>query len=287
MVFALTRFSTSTIRRYYERHTRTFVTFGHGGQLGAMHRAVLAPGVTTRAAALRYVEDMIINVARPLHGGSHPLRIVDLGCGVGGSLCYIAQHLPIVGVGITVSPTQARLAQKRVAAAGVSARVSIVLGDYADLTEFGVADVAFAIESFVHAVDARRFFAQCGRLVREGGVLVICDDFRRGASDGRAAAVIKQFRDGWHINTLLEPAELRSLATSAGFAHESTIDLTPYVDIGRRRDRVLDTLLTPFAGLPWRWSRLDPWLGGSALQTCLRQGWIGYDLVIFRRRADG
>ena len=47
---------------------------------------------------------------------------------------------------------------------------------------------------------------------------------------------------------------------------------------------VVGALVAPLSRLPWQWDRLGPWQGGSALQTCLRRGWVGYDFVVFRRR---
>lgn len=281
------RFGTDLVRRYYEQHTRTFVAFGQGGSLGAMHRAVVAPGVTTRAEAFRYVEDLIVAVARRLSSSSSPAHLIDLGCGVGGSLCYLAERLPIVGTGITLSPTQARLASERIAAAGLADRLNIIAGDFIEVPEeISTADLVFAIESFVHAPDAARFFARCRRLLRPDGALVICDDFGRGARSAEAKDAIDRFCRGWHVNTLLEPGELQALARAEGFRHEATTDLTPHLEIGRPRDRVVDLLAGPVERLPWRWARLDPWLGGSALQTCLRNGWLGYDFVVFRSPSD-
>ena len=279
----MTRFGTDLIRRYYERHTRTFVTFGQGGSLGAMHRAVVGPGVTTRADAFRYVEERIVALVERLPTRGKRPHVIDLGCGVGGSLGYIAGRLPVTATGVTLSPTQALLARQRIADAGLGDRVRIITGDFAQLPDdVAPADVAFAIESFVHAPDAGRFFAQCRRLVRPCGALVICDDFRRPADGAEAAGAIERFCRGWHINTLLAPADLQALAAMGGFEHESTTDLSPYLELGRLRDRIVDVLAGPIERLPWRWSRLDPWLGGGALQTCLRNGWLGYDLVVFR-----
>lgn len=278
------RFSIDRIRRYYERHTRTFVTYGEGGTHGAMHRAVLAPGVRTKAAAFRYIEERIIEVARPLSSRNRALQVIDLGCGVGASLCYIAQRLAIEGVGVTVSPTQAALAGRRIATAGLSRQVTVVAGDYTELPQTrDTADVVYAIESFVHAMDPACFLRHCARLLRPGGALIICDDFRRDSTAPESRGAIERFRRGWHVNTLLRAADLQAMAAEAGLRHDSTSDLSPYLDIGRPRDRIVDALAKPLERLPWRWDRLDPWLGGSALQQCLREGWVGYDFAVFRR----
>ncbi|MCC7179647.1 MAG: class I SAM-dependent methyltransferase [Acidobacteria bacterium] len=308
------RFDASDIRRYYDRQTAGFVALGQGGGEGAIHRAVWGPGVTTRDQAFHYVEDRIAEMLAggpavgngPASGGPSVglrwdvpslerrgfspgvpfpvLHVVDLGCGVGGSLCYLASRLPIRGTGITLSPVQARLARDRVSALGLADRVTCIEGDYTRLPEgLAPADLAFAIESFVHGPSPERFFAECARLVKPGGLLVICDDIRRPTDDPRATPALEQFMRGWHVNTLLTADELRDLAGTAGFAHERTTELTPWLELGRPRDRVIAAFVALFGWLPLSRTRVSHVVGGSALQTCLRRGWIGYDLAVFRR----
>jgi hypothetical protein len=74
------------------------------------------------------------------------------------------------------------------------------------------------------------------------------------------------------------------LAEAAGFDHVSTVDLTPHLDGGRPRDRLIAACVAVFGWLPLDGTRFGHLLGGSALQTCLSRGWIGYDLALFRRR---
>lgn len=278
------RFDAARIRRYYDRHTSAFVAFGEGGDVGAIHRAVWGPGVVDRRQAFRYVEDRIAEVVRRQQASAERRHLVDLGCGVGASLCYLAGQLPIRGTGITLSPAQATLARRRIESAGLSSRVMCLEGDYSDLPrDLAQADLAFAIESFVHAPDPVRFFEQCANLVRSGGALVICDDFRRPTVSAGAEAAIERFCRGWHINALLTSEELVATASAAGFAHESTQDLSPYLELRRPRDRAIAALVTLVSWLPWRSTRLDPLLGGTALQACLANGWVGYAMTVFRR----
>lgn len=284
----MTRFDTAEVRRYYDRHTAAFIAVGQAGSHGAIHRAVWGPGVATRQQAFRYVEDQVAELIRhlgPAFGASH---IVDLGCGVGSSLCYLASQLPISGTGITLSEVQGRLAADRISQAGCADRVRCVVGDYCALPAgIARADLAVAIESFVHGSDPGRFFAQCRDLVRAGGLLVICDDFRRPASEAAAGAAaertLERFRGGWRVNTLLSAGELRTLARKAGFEHQQTIDLTAFVEIRRMRDRMVNGLLSLLGWLPLENTRLGYLVGGSALQHAIAQGWIGYDLAVFRR----
>ena len=277
------RFDPGDVRDYYDRHTAAFVSRGQGG--GAIHRAVWGPGVGGRTAAFHYVEDRIAELMQPmLAEHERLLHIVDLGCGVAGSACYLAERLPVRVTGITLSPVQAQLAQTRIQEAGVSDRVACLVGDYNHLPpEVGTADLAYAIESFVHGPDPELFLAQCRRLLRPGGMLVICDDVRRPTGDPRAEAAIERFCRGWHVNALLDRAALQALAASHGFAHDTTVDLSAYLELGRIRDRVMNVLLPLLNLLPQIASRFDYVSGGSALQECLRQGWVGYEMATFRR----
>ena len=223
-------------------------------------------------------------VAPSRGAGKRTLRVLDLGCGVGSSLCYLAEHTLIQGTGVTLSPVQARLAQQRVHDLGMTDRIRCVEADYCDLPDdVGVVDLAYAIESFVHGPDPNRFFAECSRRVRPRGLLVICDDFRRTTTDPAAPATVERFRRGWHINTLVERGELRAVAASAGFEHELTVDLTSYLEL----DRVIAALVALAGWLPAVERRYDHLIGGSALQKCLSMGWIGYDLAIFRHAETG
>jgi SAM-dependent methyltransferase len=178
---------------------------------------------------------------------------------------------------------QARLAADRAREAGLSERVVCIEASYDDLPPtIPPADLAYAIESFAHAPAPERFFAECGRLVKPGGALVICDDFKRAVVGRRAERTIARFTRGWHLNSLLQPDHVRELASAAGFALESRTDLSPYLERPSFRDRVVDASL---GWLPLDRTPLGPVLGGTALLTCVANGWTGYELMVFRRGA--
>jgi SAM-dependent methyltransferase len=281
----LPHFTPAEIRRYYNRHTAAFVALGEGGS--AIHRAVWGPGVRNSGEAFRYVEDQIAARIQQQQLEIEAPHIVDLGCGVGASLCYLARRLPAIrGTGITLSPVQARLAEDAIERAGLSNRVVCLEGDYCELPPgLQPADVAYAIESFVHGPDPSRFFEQCRQAVRPSGLLIICDDFKRPGTDRAALSTIEQFKRGWQINALIERGELQALAGRAGFTHEWTADLSPYLKLRRPRDRAINLLIALAGWVPGQWPRLEHLEGGSALQVCLARGWIGYDLAVFRRSA--
>jgi hypothetical protein len=103
------------------------------------------------------------------------------------------------------------------------------------------------------------------------------------ATDAAASRAIDRFCEGWHINALLHQDELRTLARDAGFEHQSTVDLTPALELGRVRDRAIGVLASACDLFSISTSSLDYLLGGAALQQCLARGWVGYDFSVFRR----
>jgi SAM-dependent methyltransferase len=279
------RFSIADLRRYYDRNTAAFVSLGQGGGVGAIHRAVWGPGVRSREEAFHYVDDRIADNVRRLPLEVEKPHVVDLGCGVGASLCYLAAMLPtITATGVTVSRVQARLAQERIERERLTGRVTCLEGDFSELPPaIGPANLAYAIEAFVHAPSPEGFFSECRRLVVPGGLLILCDDFKRPTNSAAAEAAIARFARGWHINTLLTSGELTELAGEAGFEHRSTTDLTHYLELNRPRDQIVRAVLPLVAWLPLHATRFGHLLGGTALQQCLDERWVGYDLVVFQR----
>ena len=277
----MARFDAADIRRYYDRHSASFVRFGQGR--GSIHRAVWGPGTRTKDEAFHFVEDQITTLIRRSLSSSASVHIVDLGCGIGASLCYLAEQVPIRGSGITLSPAQAAMARELVADRGLSGRVECLEGDYCALpASIMPADLAYAIESFVHGPDPARFFDQCRRLLKPGGLLVICDDMKTGVVSPAATRAIDEFTKGWHINTLVERDALIRFAREAGFEYESTQDLTPLLELHRVRDVAITVAVALLKRLPFDTERFDYAIGGDALQTCLARGWIRYELSVFK-----
>src|SRR4051794_17506277 len=142
------------VRRLYDRNTARFRRLGEGG--ASIHRAVWAPGVRTRADAFHHVDDVVLS----LLADTPAPRVVDLGCGVGGSLVHLAaRRSDLVGEGITISPAQVAAAATLIGQAGLAARVRVRQGDFVDPpADLAGADLALSIEAFVHGPDPAAYF---------------------------------------------------------------------------------------------------------------------------------
>jgi tocopherol O-methyltransferase len=104
-------------------------------------------------------------------------RILDIGCGFGGSSVYLAKKYSASVTGITISPVQVEMATEAAAKANVDA--SFVLMDAEDMRFEQPFDVLWSIESISHYHDPRKFFASAVKFLKPGGCFALTDWFQK------------------------------------------------------------------------------------------------------------
>jgi cyclopropane-fatty-acyl-phospholipid synthase len=103
-------------------------------------------------------------------------RVLDVGCGWGGFVLHAARQRGVRAVGITISPSQAELARRRVAEAGLEDRVEIRIADYRDLggerfdaiASIGMIEHVGASQIDVYAAQLAGLLEPGGRLLNHG-----------------------------------------------------------------------------------------------------------------------
>lgn len=294
---------------YYDANTRRFMRSGEGSSGGAIHRCVWTPDATTTAEAADTINRLFIERLRErLLAGQGRVQgrgqgrvqgrvdILDLGCGVGATMMRLAQELGDLGddvhvTGVTISPVQAEIGQRRFAAAGLAGRCRIDMVDFAELPPEPRYHAIVAIESVVHSPSLVSLIPRLAERLRPGGRLILCDDWMTEKDEEAAERerCLAQFCAGWRIGSLHTVDEVQAMAEPAGLTLVENLDLTPYLRLGRPRDRVIEVLVKATGKLPWIGRRLveQPlWanmVGGSALQTGLAQRWLEYRVLVFDR----
>jgi cyclopropane fatty-acyl-phospholipid synthase-like methyltransferase len=214
--------------------------------------------------------------------------ILDLGCGVGESMLYLAQQTTadFKYYGITVSGKQATSASRRISGSGLSNHVQVIEGSF-QLLPPGLPsiDMGYAIESFIHSVDPDGFFTQVASVLNHGARLVIFDDFlSRQPRSKEEVSIIKDLKEGWLANTLLTQSEVQIVADKKGFQLELSTDFSGILRLRRMRDRFVH-LMAPFAR-PWmhRSQYCRFLVGGDARQRAYQHGLLQYAMLVFVKR---
>jgi tocopherol O-methyltransferase len=158
-------------------------------------------------------------------------RILDAGCGVGGSAVWLAETYDVEVVGITPVASQVARARRYASARGVADRVTFAQQSYL-ATTFGPAsfDVVWAMESACHAPDKRRFLVEVCRLLRPGGRLGLVEYMRAARPFSPAdEALLQSWLAGWAIPHLATREQWTMWAQELGFSRIETVDITANV----------------------------------------------------------
>ncbi len=144
-------------------------------------------------------------------------KVLDAGCGVGGSSIFMASVLGCKVTGITLSERQVQLAATNARQKGVEQLVDFKVMNYCatDFTDASF-DVVWGCESICYADTKEQFIKEAYRLLKPGGRLVVADGFVTNFANNDNA-IIRQWLDGWQVNYLESPERFKKFMEQAGF----------------------------------------------------------------------
>lgn len=122
-----------------------------------------------KEAKLDFSEEMLL-----WSGARNPKKILDVGCGIGGTSRYLAKRFPDAEVqGITLSPEQVARATELAKEAGLT-NVKFEVHDALNMTfEDNSYDLVWGCESGEHMPDKTKYVEEMSRVLKPGGNLVI------------------------------------------------------------------------------------------------------------------
>lgn len=148
-------------------------------------------------------------------------RVLDAGCGVGGTAFYIAKKIGAKVVGISISEVQIKQAIKLLSK---NSDVShLVMFQKKDFTDTGYAnetfDKIYAITSSCQANNKTDFAKEMFRLLKPGGKLLVSDAFLSEIKTEKDRKMLEDFYHGWAIPNLSKKDEFHSILSSVGFRY--------------------------------------------------------------------
>jgi tocopherol O-methyltransferase len=154
------------IRKHYDRLSR-FYRMLWGEHL---HHGYWENGESIERAQIRLMEQLAERSQIP-----HGARVLDIGCGLGGSAFWLADQYGCRITGLTISRVQARMATRKARAKDLADRVQFLVEDanfWKPQPES--VDVVWIMESSEHFRDKKDFFAKCASALKPGGALAVC-----------------------------------------------------------------------------------------------------------------
>ena len=220
-------------------------------------------------------------------------RVLDAGCGVGGSSIFLAQNFDCRVTGITLSPEQVE-----------AARMNSEKNGTASLTEFRVMnfmktdfpdehfDIVWGCESICYADDKAGFVREAFRVLKPGGRLVIADGMvtRFEYNDD---PVNRKWLDGWQVNFLETPERFCEHFRASGFEQVRHRDITYETSHSARRLNRFYYLARIYLKWMWLKGRKPTDMQKKNIDACRYQylsrkkGLSGYGLISGRKPLFG
>lgn len=220
--------SAQRIVDYYDHCWNERFHTGHNSRSRAIHYGLYFSATNDSEEAKLQTNKQIAKLSSI---GDKPLRILDAGCGVGGTAVDVATKYPNLEiVGVTLSDQQVQLASEYAAASGVASRVNFANCDYVDTgLPAGSFDIIWAIESLCHIADRRAFFHEARRLLRVGGRLIVADFFRTDrALNEESKSSYRELCDGFVVSDYYDEF-LTEVAADLGWRTAQTVLFTKNV----------------------------------------------------------
>lgn len=158
-------------------------------------------------------------------------KILDAGCGVGGSSLFLASRFGCQVEGITLSEKQVIHARQKATELGLNEKANFSVANYIQ-TPFPDEsfDVVWAIESVCHATEKKDFLQEAFRVLKKGGRLVVADFFSNDPDAGAAKNfLLHKWARSWAVPSFEGLDNFKNKAMESGFPSVESVDVTAQI----------------------------------------------------------
>lgn len=236
------------VNRYYQATDKDYKNLWAGKEDLAVHFGYYDEAVTKHSQSLVKMNEVLANLVQI----SPKDRILDAGCGYGGTALWLAKNFDCHVIGINIVPFQLKeareLAQKRKIADKVEFKRE-------DFTKTSFPDQSFDIvwghESIVHTDDKEAFVKEASRLLKTGGRLIIAEYMLKEDSplNQDEKMTLKPWLEGWSMPNLITASDYKRMLLAASFNNIQIKDITKNVKPSVKRLALMSNLAYPFANL--------------------------------------
>lgn len=216
------------IRHFYDRSTMLWLdTWGEH-----MHHGYYDLKSATRPDHLQAQLDLIDELLR-WGQVQRAARILDAGCGVGGSARILAKQLNANVLGLTLSPVQAQQAARYNREAGLHGQVDVQVQDVLEVrASQGPFDLIWSLESAEHMPEKQRLLQVFFDALKPGGKLLLvtwCHRDMPPALEDSEQKLMEKIEAYYHLPPMISLGDYEEIAAKTGFEGIQTADWTDEV----------------------------------------------------------
>lgn len=238
-----------------------------------IHHGFFQQGGETPAQA----QELLLRYCAARAGVRPGMAVVDVGCGYGGTVRFLAHQCSCSVLGLSISEVQIRLAKKSTSSSNGQGSVRFELAD-AEKYEFPAAhfDVVWNMESSEHFFDKAAYFRKAAATLKPGGALMLA-----AWTGSMEEPLIRDIAQIYLCPDLLTTEEYTALIEAAGLRIGSSEKLGPEVartwEIGAEQARAASSLL---AILPEKFHRFTN--GIELMRKGYATGQLSYSIIVGR-----
>lgn len=220
------RFTPTDIEHYYDHTEVHYRMFWNLEAAAGLHYGVWGKDTRNNTEAILNTNARLMELGR-ISGAD---RVLDAGCGIGGSGIFLAERLGCRVEGITLSQRQVNTATRLATEKKLDHLLSFSQQNYLSTTfENNSFDIVWAIESFGSAPEKAAFFREMHRILKPGGRILFADTFKPNAYDISTDKNMQIMLNGWAISDILSLQELRDMSDEQGFRNFQVENVTQQI----------------------------------------------------------
>ncbi len=136
-----------------------------------IHHGYWLTGKENKEVAAQNLIELLITKSELKHNS----KVLDVGCGIGGTSIYLARKYGCDVTGITISPIQVEMASKAAAELSIKNKPKFQVEDANNITLNDKFDIIWSVEMISHLNDRKNLFKRASELLKPGGKMCITD----------------------------------------------------------------------------------------------------------------
>lgn len=281
----MNEFTNKDIADYYNQTLNHYQRWWHLDKSLAVHYGFWDKDTKTFHKALENTNRYLLQIADVKLNE----RILDAGCGVGGSCFFLAKERKAKVTGISLSEKQIEFAKQKAIALHLTEFVDFKIEDYSNTSyKEKTFDLIWAIESITSAPDKANFSNEAYRILKPGGRLIIADYFRNNGNNMDQSGLLEKWRKNWSMAPFLTLDEYKMLFEKSGLIIAEEKDVTGLIFKTSKKMYqssllgAIPSKIYNFFNNPSHFAK-DHYKSGFYQYQALKRGLWNYHVLLFRK----